>query len=227
MQSRYYSPEWGRFINADAIAGSVGELLGHNIFVYCKNDAVNMCDPNGFRNMMNIDAYGSGIYTSKIPDSNPKVVKSAVSVVESAVTSAIDSSISTVCNDIASTEIVSTIEYTVGGYFLRASTIATPISEFTVGGAVAGGIGTVAKYTGLVGLMAVAIPTFWSDAHSKHGAIGKCAIDIAEVAFTGIICAALFPAGTAFAVSVVGSALVAGIVAGAGEIAKNEIWKKE
>ncbi|MCY6370630.1 RHS repeat domain-containing protein [Clostridium ganghwense] len=49
LQSRYYNPEWGRFINADAIAGSVGELLGHNIFAYCKNNVVNMSDPSGFR----------------------------------------------------------------------------------------------------------------------------------------------------------------------------------
>jgi RHS repeat-associated protein len=32
LQSRYYNPEWGRFINADAIAGNVGVLLSHNVF---------------------------------------------------------------------------------------------------------------------------------------------------------------------------------------------------
>ncbi len=59
MQSRYYSPEWGRFINADAIAGSIGELLGHNIFAYCKNNPVNMHDDAGFR-AMRVDADVSG-----------------------------------------------------------------------------------------------------------------------------------------------------------------------
>lgn len=49
LQSRYYNPEWGRFINADAVAGNIGELLGHNIFIYTKNNPVNMSDTNGFR----------------------------------------------------------------------------------------------------------------------------------------------------------------------------------
>uniref|UniRef100_UPI0025C57E2B RHS repeat-associated core domain-containing protein n=1 Tax=Clostridium sp. UBA4548 TaxID=1946361 RepID=UPI0025C57E2B len=49
LQSRYYNPEWGRFINADALGGSVGELLGHNIFAYTKNNPINMSDKNGFR----------------------------------------------------------------------------------------------------------------------------------------------------------------------------------
>jgi RHS repeat-associated protein len=49
LQSRYYNPEWGRFINADGIAGQIGELLGHNVFNYCKNDPVNLQDPSGFK----------------------------------------------------------------------------------------------------------------------------------------------------------------------------------
>ncbi|MHB8127262.1 MAG: RHS repeat-associated core domain-containing protein [Desulfitobacteriaceae bacterium] len=27
LQSRYYNPEWGRFLNADSLAGKVGVLL--------------------------------------------------------------------------------------------------------------------------------------------------------------------------------------------------------
>ncbi len=49
LQSRYYNPEWGRFINADALIGQTGELLGHNMFAYTKNNPVNMSDKNGFR----------------------------------------------------------------------------------------------------------------------------------------------------------------------------------
>lgn len=48
LQSRYYNPEWGRFINADGIIGQTGELLGHNLFVYCGNSPVSREDPSGF-----------------------------------------------------------------------------------------------------------------------------------------------------------------------------------
>ena len=47
LNSRYYNPEWGRFINADALGGEIGKLLSHNGFVYCMNNPVNMEDPTG------------------------------------------------------------------------------------------------------------------------------------------------------------------------------------
>ena len=46
MQSRYYDPEVGRFINADNVLAS-DELLGNNLFVYCGNNPVNRADPSG------------------------------------------------------------------------------------------------------------------------------------------------------------------------------------
>ncbi|WP_423229849.1 RHS repeat-associated core domain-containing protein [Desnuesiella massiliensis] len=47
LQSRYYNPEWGRFLNADGIGGEVGILLSHNMFTYCFNNPVNLEDPSG------------------------------------------------------------------------------------------------------------------------------------------------------------------------------------
>ncbi|URZ04113.1 RHS repeat-associated core domain-containing protein [Clostridium felsineum] len=47
LQSRYYNPEWGRFVNADTEGGSIGELLSHNVFAYCGNNPVNTLDSNG------------------------------------------------------------------------------------------------------------------------------------------------------------------------------------
>jgi hypothetical protein len=47
LQSRYYSPDWGRFINADGLVGETGDLLSANMFAYCKNNPVNLVDPNG------------------------------------------------------------------------------------------------------------------------------------------------------------------------------------
>ena len=50
-QSRYYSPSWGRFINADDTAMlelTKGEILGANLFTYCNNDPINHVDPSGY-----------------------------------------------------------------------------------------------------------------------------------------------------------------------------------
>lgn len=47
LQSWYYNPDWGRFINADDEGGQVGALLSHNVFAYYMNNPVNMSDPNG------------------------------------------------------------------------------------------------------------------------------------------------------------------------------------
>jgi len=49
LQSRYYNPDWGRFINADGIAATTGELLSGNMFAYCKNNPENMSDEDGDR----------------------------------------------------------------------------------------------------------------------------------------------------------------------------------
>ncbi|WP_205694239.1 RHS repeat-associated core domain-containing protein [Clostridium manihotivorum] len=47
LQSRYYNPDWGRFVNADTITGSTGELLTANMFAYCRNNPVNHADLDG------------------------------------------------------------------------------------------------------------------------------------------------------------------------------------
>lgn len=50
-QNRFYSPSWGRFINADDInmlAQNKGEVLGANLFNYCNNDPVNNVDLSGY-----------------------------------------------------------------------------------------------------------------------------------------------------------------------------------
>ena len=48
LQSRYYDPAIGRFINADAEISDVnGELQGYNLFTYCFNNPVNLSDLSG------------------------------------------------------------------------------------------------------------------------------------------------------------------------------------
>ena len=47
LQSRYYDPNIGRFINADAFVSTGQGLLGNNMFAYCLNNPINLVDPSG------------------------------------------------------------------------------------------------------------------------------------------------------------------------------------
>ena len=49
LQSRYYDPNTGRFLNADDVSmlGASGTVLGYNLFAYCENNPANMADPTG------------------------------------------------------------------------------------------------------------------------------------------------------------------------------------
>ena len=47
LQSRYYDPTVARFINADGYASAGQELLGKNMFAYCKNNPITMVDDSG------------------------------------------------------------------------------------------------------------------------------------------------------------------------------------
>ena len=47
LQSRYYDPEVGRFINADGYINGNRDLLGFNMYAYCGNNPILYIDPNG------------------------------------------------------------------------------------------------------------------------------------------------------------------------------------
>ena len=47
LQSRYYNPEVGRFINADILVSTGQGFLGNNMFAYCGNNPIIRYDPSG------------------------------------------------------------------------------------------------------------------------------------------------------------------------------------
>ena len=47
LNSRYYNPSWGRFINADIFVSTGQGVLGSNMFAYCNNNPVMGYDPTG------------------------------------------------------------------------------------------------------------------------------------------------------------------------------------
>ena len=47
LQSRYYNPTWGRFLNADGYVSTGQGLLGYNMYAYCNNNPVSFIDPQG------------------------------------------------------------------------------------------------------------------------------------------------------------------------------------
>ena len=57
LQSRYYNPSWGRFINADRLINNT-DIIGTNLFSYCANNPVINSDPNG---QLLISAFVGGV----------------------------------------------------------------------------------------------------------------------------------------------------------------------
>lgn len=47
LNSRYYNPTWGRFLNADGIIGANQDIFGYNLYAYCSNNPIMFSDING------------------------------------------------------------------------------------------------------------------------------------------------------------------------------------
>ena len=57
MNSRYYNPTWGRFINTDNLLNTNRDLISNNLFVYVNNNPVNYFDSNGNFGIKNINNF--------------------------------------------------------------------------------------------------------------------------------------------------------------------------
>ena len=59
LNSRYYNPVWGRFVNADGIIDSNRDIISCNLYVYCSNNPISCRDENG-------EGFFSAILTSAV-----------------------------------------------------------------------------------------------------------------------------------------------------------------
>jgi len=98
LNSRYYNPEWGRFLNADGIIGANKDILGYNLFAYTSNDFINKVDSNGnlaistilgmtlgaFLGMhvgtRAVALYASDLYSKKLPLASAMLNKSLLGI---------------------------------------------------------------------------------------------------------------------------------------------------
>ena len=73
MQSRYYNPTIGRFINADNYPSTGQGLLGNNMFAYCNNNPVVRQDSTGtaFETVFDIISLGASIADVAINPADP------------------------------------------------------------------------------------------------------------------------------------------------------------
>ncbi|MCF7924803.1 MAG: RHS repeat-associated core domain-containing protein [Candidatus Izimaplasma sp.] len=64
LNSRYYNPEIGRFLNSDGIIGDLGGILSTNMYAYCQNNPILYDDPTGFyiRNVTLYETDGHYVY---------------------------------------------------------------------------------------------------------------------------------------------------------------------
>jgi len=76
LQSRYYDPEIGRFINADIFVSTGTGLNGFNMFAYCGNNPVMYVDVTGTMHVKGTDGVGiSSVITVDITEKLDKAMR--------------------------------------------------------------------------------------------------------------------------------------------------------
>ncbi len=64
LNSRYYNPVWGRFLNCDNYINSNKDIISHNLYVYCSNNPIINSDVTGFGIIKSIINIGKNISNS-------------------------------------------------------------------------------------------------------------------------------------------------------------------
>ena len=70
LQSRYYNPEWGRFLNTDdtsIMLTKTDDAFSANMYLYCNNNPVNKVDYDGYYSAVKANAYAKKWWNSFNP----------------------------------------------------------------------------------------------------------------------------------------------------------------
>ena len=60
LNSRYYSPEFGRFISADVFIITTSSCISANVFIYCANNPIVYADSNGYSPIWSLQSDWAG-----------------------------------------------------------------------------------------------------------------------------------------------------------------------
>lgn len=63
LQSRYYNPEWGRFLSADDVESISGTFADINVYSYAGNNPIMYIDPDGCKPFAGLAVFFKGIGT--------------------------------------------------------------------------------------------------------------------------------------------------------------------
>ncbi|WP_242865870.1 RHS repeat-associated core domain-containing protein, partial [Desnuesiella massiliensis] len=216
LNSRYYNPEWGRFINADGLIGKTGDLLGHNLFAYCENNAINASDPTGFM-VTYADVGGTSYYTQNITSLYSNEI--AEQEIKNKVVNNAAKYTGNTAASIASSSADSYFASKVASSW--SSKIFTPL---TFKDAVSRNLGKqyftmkISKITGPLGVASLGISIWDNHANYKYGWL-RTGVDVASFGFAagvGVLAGAFLAPTFVVTAGVIGVGLAIGI--GTGEI---------